>query len=261
MHQRSLITNLKFTYKDQRRKLLKLAKYYQHRNDKDGASHVHQYDAYGQKVERWVDGGLGNHYRDVVDNCLNFATDNLKRDVGSRLLVIGPEVNLMQALPEERRSDILRELTENTLEAWFERMNLPTAEYSYVLHESQASETRPDGRLKDAENLSNTYLHSHVVLAATVPGFEQDRQAYKVYDKQISWLHEAGREAMEQIWTRELGAERVAELNAELEARTQRYLELEAEQERQAFKLPELETETPQIEVEEPEQDLGLELE
>lgn len=262
MHQRSLITNVKFTYRDQRRKLMKLAKYYQHRNDKHGHSHVRQYDEFGQRIERWVDGGLGKHYSEVVANCLSFATSNLRRDVGSRLLVIGPEVHFMHALPAERRVDVLRELTENTLEGWFERMNLPTAEYSYVIHESEAAETRPDGRLKDAENLSNSYLHSHIVLAATVPGLDEERQAYKVYDKQIGWLHEAGREAMEQIWTRELGVERVAELNAELDERTQRYLELDAEQERTGFSLeePEQSAEVPQRDVEVAIQDAGLEL-
>jgi len=139
----------------------------------------------------------------------------------------------MEAIPEDRRADVLRELTESTVENWFERMNLPTAEYAYISHESEPTDTRPDGRLKDETQLSQSYLHSHVVLAATVPGFEQEREGYKVYDRQIHTLHEAGRDAMEQIWERELGVERVAELNQELEDRTQRYLELDKAQARE----------------------------
>jgi hypothetical protein len=246
MHQRAVITNLKFTYADQRKKLIGLSKYYQHRNDKLGASHVRQYDERGNRVQRWVNGGLGDHFREVTDTCLSYGTSGMKRDVGSRLLVIAPEVNFMDALPQERRADVLKELTEYTLENWFDRMDLPTAEYSYVLHEGKSAKNRPDGREKDAVNATQTYLHTHVVLAPTVQGID-GRENYKVYDRHISMLHEAGREAMEHLWERELGSECLAQLNAELAQREQHYKErdieyaekffVEAEKERQAQQL------------------------
>lgn len=232
MHRRAIITNVKFAYANQRKKLRGLLRYVQYRNDKDGAEHVRQFDDHGQRLERWTDRGLGNEYRNILDNVLDLATTTMQRNVGARLLVIAPEVHMMEAIPEEQRADILRELTESTVENWFERMDLPTAEYAFVVHESEPSDTRPDGQLKDETQLSSSYLHTHVVLAATVPGFEQDREGYKVYDRQIRALHEAGREAMEQIWERELGVERVAKLNQELEERTQKYLELDAAQAR-----------------------------
>jgi len=232
MHRRAIITNTKFVYANQRKKLRGLLRYFQYRNDKDSAEHVQQFDDRGQRVDRWTDRGLGGEYRDILGKSLELATTTMHRNVSARLLVIAPEVHLMEAIPEDRRADVLRELTESTVENWFERMDLPTAEYAFVLHESEPTDTRPDGRLKDETQLSQSYLHSHVVLAATVPGFEQDREGYKVYDKQIRALHEAGRDAMEQIWQRELGVERVAELNQELEERTQKYLELDAVQTR-----------------------------
>jgi hypothetical protein len=241
-HVRSVTTNLKFTYKDQKKKLRRLLRYFQYRNDKSSAEHVRQWDEFGERVERWVDCGLGTDHQEILENVLDLATDNLKRDVGTRLLVIGPEVNLMHAIDPDKRVDVLRELTEKTIENWFERMNLPTAEFSYVIHESQASETRPDGRLKD-EVQTESYLHTHVVLAPTVWGLEQEREAYKVYDKQISSLHEAGREAMTEIWERELGVERFAELQAELAERDIRQRELDRQhEESELVKLFQVET-------------------
>jgi hypothetical protein len=227
---RSVTTNLKFTYRDQKKKLRRLLRYFQYRDDKSSAEHVRQWDEFGQRVERWVDRGLGTDHQEILENVLDLATDTLRRDVGARLLVIGPEVNLMHAIDPDRRVDVLRELTEKTVDHWFERMNVPTPEFSYVVHESQPSDTRPDGRLKD-EVQTESYLHTHVVIASTVWGLEQEREAYRVYDKQISMLHEAGREAMTAIWEREIGVERFAALQAELAERDLRQRELDRQQE------------------------------
>ena len=161
------------------------------------------------------------------------ATDTLKRNVGSRLMVVGPEVGLMHAIPEDRRGAVLGELTEATMEGWFERMDLPTPEFSNVQHESEPSDERPDGRLKD-DSQGLSYLHAHVVIAPTVPGLVQDREGYKVYEKQIGWLHEAGREAMEVIWERDLVVERYAELQAELDERVRYQQQLDQEHDREA---------------------------
>ena len=230
VHARSVTTNIKFAYKDQKKKLHRLLRYFQYRNDKSSAEHVRQWDEFGQRVERWHDCGLGTQHHEILENVLDLATDTLKRDVGARLLVIGPEVSLMQAIDPDKRVDVLRELTEKTLDNWFERMDLPTPEYSYVVHESQPSETRPDGRLKD-EMQTDGYLHTHVVLAPTAAGLERERELYKVYDKQVNWLHEAGRDAVQEIWEREIGVERFAELQTELGERDLRQKELDRQHE------------------------------
>lgn len=259
IHRRSVTTNIKFAYKDQKKKLHGLLKYVQFRDDKEGASHVYQFDEFGKRLERWVDRGLGNDHQEILENVLDLATDDLKRDVGARLLVVGPEVNLMQAIEPEKRVDVLRELTEKTVENWFERMNLPTGEFSYVVHESQPSDNRPDGRLKD-EGQNASYLHTHVVLAPTVWGVERERETYKVYDKQISMLHEAGRDAMEEIWERELGVERFAELQSELAERDVRQRELDRQH--QQAELEKLFAIEKPLEIEMPslDMDTGLEL-
>jgi hypothetical protein len=230
VHARSVTTNIKFAYKDHKKKLHRLLRYFQYRNDKSSAEHVRQWDEFGQRVERWHDRGLGTQHHEILENVLDLATDTLKRDVGARLLVIGPEVSLMQAIDPDRRVDVLEELTEKTLDNWFERMDLPTPEYSYVVHESQPSETRPDGRLKD-EMQTEAYLHTHVVLAPTFAGVGHERELYKVYDKQVTWLHEAGRTAMQEIWEREIGMEHFAELQAELNERDIRQKDLDRQHE------------------------------
>jgi hypothetical protein len=230
MHPRSLITNMKFTYADKHRELQGKIKYFAYRNDKTGESHVRQFDDDGRRLPRWTDGGLGSHHWDIFANCQQLATRDLRRDVGARLMVIAPEVHLMAAIPEARRVDVLRELTSDTVEAWFERMDLPTAEHAFVIHDSRPSDERPDGHDKDEAHLSEHYLHSHVVLAATVAGLGE-RETYGVYREQIQQLHEVGRDAMARIWERELGAERVAELDAELAERAERYQRLDAERE------------------------------
>ena len=230
-HPRSMITNLKFTYADQSKKLGGMLRYFTYRDDKKGHSHIPQIDEQGKRVPRWTDHGLGENHYQILANCGELATDDLKRNVGSRLLVVGPEVGLMHAIPEERRIEVLKELTEATMELWFERMDLPTPPYSYVCHESQPGDEHPDGRMKE-DGHTESYLHTHVVIAPTVPGLVQERESYRVYEKQIGWLHEAGRDAMEVIWERELGVERYAELQADLTERDRYQRELDAQHER-----------------------------
>jgi hypothetical protein len=265
MHQRSIITDTKFVYADKRDELRGKLKYFQFRDDKDGASHVRQFDEDGERVRRWIDRGLGDEHWQIFQNCEALATDDLQRNVSARMLVIAPEVHMMQAIPEERRIAVLEELTAQTVENWFERMAIPTPDHSFVIHESKPSDSRPDGRLKDEDDLSESYLHSHVVLAPTVQGLERARETYGTYREQIHELHQAGRDAMQMIWERELGVERVAELEEALEARAQRYQELDEAHAREFFAsrdyVPELEADmTPNI-MPEIDDDWGLEIE
>jgi len=228
-HRRSITTNMKFIYQDQKKKLRGLLKYFQHRDDRDGRDHIQQTDAFGDRISRWVNRGLGDNHGEILQSAGALATDTMKRNVGARTMVVGPETTLMHAIPEERRVAVLGELTDTIMDQWFERMDLPTPAYAFVAHESQPSDERPDGRIKeDAAGLS--YLHTHVVMAATVPGLATEREGYKVYNRHLEMLHEASREAMRAIWEREIGVERYAELQADLEARDryQRQLDQQA---------------------------------
>jgi len=164
---------------------------------------------------------LGKNYGQIRDRCNALATTDLHKNVVARTLVISPDISLMDALPEERRLPALAELTEAAVEGWFEALDLPTPEYSYVIHRGETRPDRPDGTLKDDPGPQD-FLHSHVVLAATVPGFDAERHRYWVGREQMPLLHEAARDALEGIWTRELGPQRVQDLDQALARRAER---------------------------------------
>ncbi len=229
MHKRSIITNCQFIYKKEGDHLRGKLKYFQYRDDKK--SHIPQKDEQGERARQWVDRGLGADFSEIAAAATTLATTGLSKDVSARTLVIAPQMDMMQAIAEDRREAVLAELTEKSIEQWFEQANLPTPEYSYIIHQGEVSDSRPDGQIKDIQR-SEAYYHAHVVLAATIAGSERERENYKIYTERrtpknldpnhvvISQLHEAGRENMQVIWERELGRERVQELNQALEQLT-----------------------------------------
>ncbi|MEO1644429.1 MAG: hypothetical protein AAFR67_04535, partial [Chloroflexota bacterium] len=229
LHQRAMIANQKFIYKKEGDHLAGKLKYFQHRNDRD--THVRQHDDEGNPIRRWVDRGLGSSHSAIATSCAALATSGLANDVGARTLVLSPQVEFMQAIAPDRRAAVMEELTEATVDRWFEAMNLPTAEYAFVVHQGEVKNDRPD----EIEQEDREFVHSHVVLAATVPGLMEERDNYKVYKEQLELLHQASADEMERIWTRELGAERVAELNQDLEDLTERLQAIDEERERAAI--------------------------
>lgn len=231
INKRAMVANQKFIYKKEGDHLSGKLKYFQHRNDRD--THVKQIDEQGNPIRRWIDHGLGSNHRAIAQNCTALATTGLTNDVGARTLVLSPQVEFMQAIPVERRDEIMEELTEATVDRWFEAMNLPTAEYAYVVHKGEVKNERPE----EIEQEHREFVHSHVVLAATVPGLMEDRDDYKVYKEQLEQLHQVSAEEMERIWTRELGVERVQELNQDLEELTEQLQAIDEAREQAAVEL------------------------
>jgi hypothetical protein len=222
MHQRSVITNVKFVYQSRKSELRGKLKYFQYRNGAD--EHLEQ----DGSPERWVNNGLGQSFGEIFTNCQQMATTHLQNNVAARTLVISPQVDMMQAIPEDRRLDVLHELTEATVDGWFEEMDKPTPEHSHILHRAETADERPDGQLKDRDS-GMEFLHAHAIVAPTYESVDASRQPYKVYGKQLQQLHEVARDEMERIWTRELGPERVAELNQQLEEMTELLIVKDAE--------------------------------
>ena len=222
MHQRSVITNVKFVYQSRKSELRGKLKYFQYRNGAD--EHLEQ----DGSPERWVNNGLGQSFGEIFANCQEMATTHMQNNVAARTLVFSPQVDMMQAIPEDRRLDVLHELTEATVDGWFEEMDKPTPEHSYILHRAETADERPDGQLKDRDS-GMEFLHAHVIVAPTSEEIDGSRQPYKVYSKQLKQLHEVARNEMERIWTRELGPERVAELNQQLEEMTELHIVKDAD--------------------------------
>lgn len=218
MHRRSVITNARFIYKHDGKQLRGKLRYFQYRDNKQ--DHLPQVDQYGDPVRRWEDHGLGAYHAEIARSCEALATEDLSQDVSARTLVISPQIDLMQAIPPERQEAIIAELTGAVVEGWFDAMDAPTPDYSFVVHHGETADERPDGRPKDVEG-RREFLHTHVILAATVPGLETERETYRIFSDQLRTLHGVSRDAMERIWERELGRERVQELNQDLETLTQ----------------------------------------
>lgn len=185
-------------------------------------------------MERWVDCGPGSNYREIFNNCQAFASNHLTKDIAARTLVISPQIDMMQAINPDLHEAILQELTETTIDNWFSRMGYATPEYAYVIHDGETRDDRPDGRMKDRTG-GEDFLHAHMILPATAPGMDQERQYYYVgTDKnpqrdQMRMLHTAGQEEMQRIWERELGRERVYELDHRLHTMTERHRAMDFE--------------------------------
>ncbi len=156
-----------FAYKGPKRKgrgtghqgLRGTLKYLQYRDDRN--KHVPQ----DENAERWVDRGLGQHYRAIFENC-----DHLQsKHVLAWTWVVSPSPDLMTLVPESQRRDLLHNLTELVVEDYYTQRGFDVPEYSYVVHDSL---TQPD---EQGEVLQ--HLHSHVVLPGTAPLPGADRAA------------------------------------------------------------------------------------
>jgi len=127
-------------------------KYLQFREDRDTKA--------GQEKQRdrWQDQGLGKHYREIFGNC-----DRLQsQHVLAWTWVISPAPDLMALVPEAQRRDLVMDVTERIVEAYYEARGFQIPPYAFVLH---------DRLTKEGEQ----QLHTHVILpglAPTVEGWE-----------------------------------------------------------------------------------------
>jgi hypothetical protein len=108
--------------------------------------------------ERWADCGLGRHYREIYANC-----DRLKsQHVLAWTWVLSPAPDLMALVPENQRRDLVMDVTERVVEAYYDARGYQIPPYAYVLH---------DRLTKDGDQ----QLHTHVILpglAPTIAGWE-----------------------------------------------------------------------------------------
>jgi hypothetical protein len=107
-------------------------------------------------VERWTNRGMGGSVAEIARRC-----DDLRSDhVLTFSLVINPNPQIMAMIPLEQRERFVRELTERTVDDFFEARGLDTGcEFSYVLHHRESDDPQAPG-------LHNP--HTHVVLPGTV---------------------------------------------------------------------------------------------
>jgi hypothetical protein len=105
-------------------KVRDLARYFQYRQDRD--QHIPQEEG----LERWVDHGLGNNFRQIAERCEAFKSEYVQ----AFFLVINPNPDLMALVPAEQQECFVKQLTESSLEAFFAERVLEVPEYSYAYH-------------------------------------------------------------------------------------------------------------------------------
>ena len=134
------------------KELLATLKYLQYRDDANG--HIPQQ----QGLERWQDRGLGQNYREILNSCHSLSSAK----VLAWTWVISPAPDLMALVPQPEREALVKTLTEQIVEAYYEARGVDVPRYSYVMHDRIA---KPD----DEGNSGLHQLHTHVVLPGTTP--------------------------------------------------------------------------------------------
>jgi hypothetical protein len=153
-----------FAYKGPKRK--------GHGTGRKGLSSTLKYLQYRDKVqnqlarnrdyERWQDRGMGLHWRDILKN-----SDGLQsQHVLAWTWVVSPAPDLMALVPEDRRRDLVCDLTEHVVEDYYLERGFAIPEYSYILHDRQT----------DDEGMQQ--LHTHVVLPGTAPSVAERLPVY-----------------------------------------------------------------------------------
>lgn len=149
-------------------------------------------------VERWTDRGMGGSVADIAHRC-----DELRSDhVLTFSLVVNPNPQLVAMIPPEKRETFVRELTEQTVDGFFDARGLDTGcEYSYVVHHRQSDDTQAPG-------LHNP--HSHVVLPGTVWSEESGQRIPLYFSRNrkvnhIEMLHDVTEQNMADMLDRYVG--------------------------------------------------------
>lgn len=148
--------------------------------------------------ERWVDHGMGGSVGEIAQRC-----DDLRsQHVLTFSLVVNPNPQLIAMIPHEQREQFVRELTERTVDGFFEARGLDTGcEYSYVLHHRESDDLQAPG-------LHNP--HTHVVLPGTVWS-EEHGERINLYFSQsrkvdhIEMLHDVTERHMADMLDRSVG--------------------------------------------------------
>ena len=131
-----------------------LLRYLTYRDSRDG--HIKQVGG----RERWIDHGLGRTVGEIADSCERYRSEH----VLAFTVVVNPNPDLVMMVPEKRRARFVRELTETTLDRFFEARGIEGGiEHSTVLHHRASEDPQAPG-------LHNP--HTHVILPGTY--FDED---------------------------------------------------------------------------------------
>lgn len=185
-----------------------LLRYLTYRDGRDG--HIKQVSG----IERWVDHGLGGSVAEIAHTCDDFRSDH----VLAFTLVFNPNPSLIAMIPHEQREQFVKELTENTLDDFFEARDVDTGlEYSYVMHHRQTEDPQAPGQHDP---------HTHVILPGTIWDEEVGERSALFFSQNkkvnhIELLHTATEQNMEILMERYVGPKWEERIDALLEQREQ----------------------------------------
>jgi hypothetical protein len=148
--------------------------------------------------ERWMDQGMGGSVAEIADRCEAYRSEHVL--VFS--VVINPNTDLIRMVPPERREQFVRQLTERTMEGFFDTRGMDTGvEWSAVLHHRQTDGNEAPGQHNP---------HTHVVLPGTYYDADEGRRKPLYFSRNkavnhIDMLHEVTQENMVALMDRFAG--------------------------------------------------------
>ncbi len=148
--------------------------------------------------ERWMDRGMGGLVAEIADRCDAYHSEH----VLLFSLVINPNTDLIRMVPPEKREQFVRQLTERTMNGFFDRRGIDTGvEWSSVLHHRQTDGT-------EAPEQHNP--HTHVILPGTYYDADEGQRKPLYFSRNkavnhIDMLHEVTQEQMVDLMDRYAG--------------------------------------------------------
>lgn len=148
--------------------------------------------------ERWLDRGLGDTVAAIAERCEAYQSEH----VLMFSLVINPNVDLIRMVAPERREQFVRQLTERTVNDFFDARGIDTGvEWSAVLHHRQTDGNEAPGQHNP---------HTHVVLPGTYYDADEGRRKPLYFSRNrevdhIEMLHEVTQENMAALMDRYVG--------------------------------------------------------
>ena len=143
---------------------------------------------------------MGGSVSEIADRCNAYQSEH----VLMFSVVINPNVDLIRMVPPERREQFVRQLTEQTMNDFFDARGIDTGvEWSAVLHHRQTDGDEAPGQHNP---------HTHLVLPGTYYDADEGRRKPLYFSRNrevnhIEMLHEVTQENMVALMDRYVGLE------------------------------------------------------
>lgn len=170
--------------------------------------------------ERWLDHGMGGSVAAIAQRCEAYQSEH----VLLFSVVINPNVDLIRMVPPERREHFVKQLTERTMNDFFDARGIDTGvEWSAVLHHRQTDGDEAPGQHNP---------HTHVVLPGTYYDADEGQRKPLYFSRNravnhIDMLHQVTQANMADLMDRFAGRD--------WEQRYDRLVEIREQQEQIAY--------------------------